>query len=153
MNLKTRFICCIALCSSLAACALNRNTAIKVTPLLKTTTSWDGKPIVYPKGQSEVTALIVEIAPEGQTGWHEHPVPAFGYIMEGELELTRNTGEVKILHPGDVLPESVGVLHNGRNIGEEPVKILVFYMGEVGSKLSIAHPEFTPQPASGLEKQ
>ena len=129
MNVKTQFIFFIALCCPFAASAVDENTALKVTPLLKTTTSWDGKPIVYPKGQSEVTALIVEIAPEGETGWHEHPVPAFGYIMEGELELRLATGEVKILHPGDVLPESVGVLHNGRNIGEEPVKILVFYHG------------------------
>lgn len=153
MNIKTQFICFMALCCPLAAFALDENPAVKVTSLLKTTTSWDGKPIVYPKGQGEVTALIVEIAPEGETGWHEHPVPAFGYILEGELELKLATGQVKILHSGDVVPESVDVLHNGRNIGEEPVKILAFFMGEVGSKLSIAHPEFTPQPLPDPEKE
>ncbi|MDP1969309.1 MAG: cupin domain-containing protein [Methylobacter sp.] len=152
MTVKIQFIFLMALCCPFTAFALDEDTALKVTPLLKTTTSWDGKPIVYPKGQSEVTALIVEIAPEGETGWHEHPVPALGYIMEGELELKLATGEVKILHSGDVLPESVGVLHNGRNIGEEPVKILVFYMGEVGTKLSVAHPEFTPQPSPDSKK-
>ncbi|MGZ4976209.1 MAG: cupin domain-containing protein [Methylobacter sp.] len=152
MNFKTQFIFLIALCCPLAASALDENAAIKVTPLLKTTASWDGKPIVYPKGQGEVTALIVEIAPEAETGWHEHPVPAFGYIMEGELELRLATGKVKILHPGDVISESVGVLHNGRNIGDEPVKILVFYMGEVGSKLSVAHPEFVPPPLPDSEE-
>lgn len=152
MNVKTQFIFFVTLCWPLAVSALNENTALKVTPLLKTTTSWDGKPIVYPKGQSEVTALIVEIAPEGETGWHEHPVPSLGYIMEGELELRLATGDVKILHPGDVLPESVGVLHNGRNLGEEPVKILVFYLGEVGSKLSVAPPEFAPPPLPDSEK-
>ncbi|MFZ2405572.1 MAG: cupin domain-containing protein [Methylobacter sp.] len=147
MNVKMQLLFFMALCCPLAGCALNENAAVKVTPLLKTTTSWDGKPIVYPKGQSEVTASIVEIAPKGETGWHEHPVPALGYIMEGELELRLATGAVKILHPGDVLPESVGVLHNGRNIGDEPVKILVFFIGEVGSPLSVAHPEFAPQPS------
>jgi quercetin dioxygenase-like cupin family protein len=152
MDIKLRLIYFIALCWPLTAFALDENTALKVTPLLKTTTSWDGKPIVYPKGQSEVTALIVEIAPEAETGWHEHPVPVFGYIMEGDLELRRATGEVKILHSGDVLPESVDVLHNGRNIGEDPVKILVFYMGEVGSKLSVAYPEYTPPPLPDQEK-
>jgi quercetin dioxygenase-like cupin family protein len=152
MHVKAQFMLFIALCCPLAASALDNN-ALKVTPLLKTTASWDGQPIIYPKGQSEVTALIVEIAPEGETGWHEHPVPVFGYIMEGELELRLATGEVRIVHPGEVLPESVGVLHNGRNIGEEPVKILVFYMGEVvGGKLSIAHPEFAPQPSPDSEK-
>lgn len=152
INFKNRLIGFIALCCPLAAFALDENPNLKITPLLKTTTSWDGKPIVYPKGQSEVTALIVEIAPEGETGWHEHPVPALGYIMEGELELKLATGQVKILHSGDVLPESVGVLHNGRNTGEEPVKILVFYMGEVGSKLSVAHPEFAPLPLPDSEQ-
>lgn len=152
MNFKSQLLGLIALCCPLAAFALDENPNIQITPLLKTTASWDGKPIVYPKGPGEVTAQIVEIAPEAETGWHEHPVPVFGYIMEGELELKRATGEVKILHPGDVLPESVNVLHNGRNIGDEPVKILVFYMGEVGSKLSIAHPEFTPPPLPDSEK-
>jgi quercetin dioxygenase-like cupin family protein len=152
MNVKAQFMLLTALCCPFKAFATDENPDLKVTPLLKTTTSWDGKPIVYPKGQSEVTTLIVEIAPEGETGWHEHPVPSFGYIMEGELELKLATGQVKILHSGDVLPESVGVLHNGRNIGEEPVKILVFYMGEVGSKLSVAHPEFAPVPLPDSEQ-
>jgi quercetin dioxygenase-like cupin family protein len=151
MMLKTQFIFLIALCCPLAASASDESTALKVTPLLKTTTSWDGKPIVYPKGPGEVTALIVEIEPKAETGWHEHPVPVFGYIMEGELELRLAAGKVKILHQGDAISESVGVLHNGRNIGDEPVKILVFYMGEVGSKLSIAHPEFAPQSVPDSE--
>jgi quercetin dioxygenase-like cupin family protein len=151
MNFKNQFIFLMALCCPLAASASDESTAPKVTTLLKTTTSWDGKPIVYPKGPGEVTALIVEIEPEAETGWHEHPVPVFGYIMEGELELRLAAGKVKILHPGDAISESVGVLHNGRNIGDEPVKILVFYMGEIGSKLSVAHPEFAPQSVSGSE--
>ena len=152
MNTKVRLLLFIALCSPFAASALDDKIALKVTQLLKTTTSWDGKQIVFPKGQGEVTTLIVEIAPEAETGWHEHPVPSFAYIMAGELKLTLVTGEIKFLHAGDVLPESVGVLHNGRNIGKEPVKILVFYMGEVGAKLSVAHPEFVAQPLSELPK-
>ncbi|HEY8218749.1 MAG TPA: cupin domain-containing protein [Methylobacter sp.] len=151
VNVKAQFTLFIALCYPFTAFAVDENAVLKVTPLLKTTTSWDGKPIIYPKGQSEVTALIVEIAPEGETGWHEHPAPAFGYIMEGELELKLATGEVKILHQGDVVPETVGVLHNGRNIGDEPVKILAFFMGEIGSKLSVAHPEFVPPPLPDKE--
>jgi len=144
MNIKTQFIFFMALCCPITASALDENPVLTITPLLKTTTSWDGKPIVYPKGQSEVTALIVEIAPGGETGWHEHPVPALGYILEGDLELKLAGGAVKVLHQGDVVPESVDVLHNGRNIGEEPLKILAFFIGAVDSKLSVAHPEFAP---------
>lgn len=37
-------------------------------PVLKTKTSWDGKDIEYPQGKAEVTGMIVEIAPGGETG-------------------------------------------------------------------------------------
>lgn len=126
------------------ASALDNSAAVTVTPLLKTTTSWDGKPIVYPQGQAEVTALIVEIKAGGQTGWHEHPVPSFAYVLEGTLEVTRGTGEVKLLHAGDTLAEVVSTLHTGRAVDGKSVKLLVLYTGAVDKKLTLAHPEFVP---------
>lgn len=124
--------------------ALDNSAAVKVTPLLKTSTSWDAKPITYPAGAAEVTALIVEIAAGGQTGWHEHQVPSFAYVMEGTLEVTRATGETKVLHVGDVLPEVVNTLHNGRALDGKAVKLLVLYTGSADKKLTVPHPEFTP---------
>ena len=53
MNTKVRLLLFIALCSPFAASALDDKIALKVTQLLKTTTSWDGKQIVFPKGQGE----------------------------------------------------------------------------------------------------
>ena len=43
--------------------ALEASDAVKVTPLMKTGTTWEGRQIVYPQGKAEVTALRVEIAP------------------------------------------------------------------------------------------
>ncbi len=114
--------------------------AVKITPLLKTTTSWDGRPIVYPKGQAEITGVIIEIAPGGQTGWHLHPVPCFGCIMEGELDVTLKDGRVKHMKAGEALAEVVNTLHNGRNTGKTPLKLLVFYAGAVGSSLTVKEP-------------
>ncbi|NRR30470.1 cupin domain-containing protein [Oxalobacteraceae bacterium] len=131
-----------------SASALDNSVSVKVTPLMKTTQSWDGKPLVYPQGQAEVTALIVEIAPGAQTGWHEHPVPSFAYVMEGTLEVTRGTGEVKVMHAGEVLPEVVSTLHNGRALEGKPVKLLVMYAGAANGKLTVAHPEFAPAAAA-----
>ena len=136
------------LCFTQSASALDNSVAVKVTPLLKTTTSWDGKPIVYPQGQAEITALIVEIAADQKTGWHEHPVPSFAYVIEGTLEVTRGSGEIKILHAGDVLPEVVSTLHNGRALEGKSVKLLVMYTGAVDKKLTVAHPEFAPSAAA-----
>jgi quercetin dioxygenase-like cupin family protein len=126
------------------ACALDNSASVKVTPLLKTSTSWDGKPLVYPAGQAEVTALIVEIAAGGQTGWHEHSVPSFAYVLEGTLEVTQGNGATCQLHAGDTLPEVVQTLHNGRALGGKPVKLFVLYTGTVTQPLTFAHPEFAP---------
>lgn len=127
---------------ALPAHALDTSSTIKVTPLLKTASSWDGQQIVYPEGQGEVTALVIELAANGETGWHEHPVPSFAYILEGDLEITRRDGSVKRLKPGDALAEVVNTYHNGRALNGKPVKLVVFYTGSVGKTLTVAHPEF-----------
>src|SRR5512139_228449 len=119
------------------AAALGAENGVKVTPLAKETASWDGKPIVYPQGKPEMTALLVEIAPGAQTGWHHHVVPNFAYMLEGTLELTLDDGRVKLLRAGDELPEVVNRPHNGRNVGSSPAKLIVFYAGVVGTPLSV----------------
>lgn len=127
---------------AIPAQALDATATIKVTPLLKTTSSWDGQQIKYPEGQGEVTSLVIELAANGETGWHEHPVPSFAYILEGDLEITRRDGSVKVLKPGDALAEVVNTYHNGRALNGKPVKLVVFYTSVVGKALTIAHPEF-----------
>ncbi len=118
------------------AYSLEESTSIKASTILKTETSWDGRTIEYPTGKAEITGMLVEIAPGGETGWHLHPVPSFGMILEGELEVQLKTGEVKLLKSGEALAEVVNTLHNGRNVGSVPVKLVVFYAGSVGQKLS-----------------
>jgi quercetin dioxygenase-like cupin family protein len=127
--------------------AIDENPAVKVTQLLKTTSSWDGKQIVYPEGQAEVTALLVEIAPGESTGWHQHPVPSFAFLLEGTLEITLTDGRAKRMEPGDALPEVTDTMHMGRALSKTPVKIVVFYAGSAGKALTINQPseQKTPQ--------
>lgn len=129
-------IAAIFLTPSLPALALETNNAVKVTPLLKSQTSWDGKPLQYPKGTAQITGLTVEIAPGGETGWHVHPVPSFGVLLEGELEVTLKTGERKTIKAGEALAEVVNTVHNGRNLGKTPVKLIVFYAGSTDLNLT-----------------
>jgi quercetin dioxygenase-like cupin family protein len=119
------------------ALSLERSTSVKVETVLKTETSWDGKPIQYPAGMAEVTGMVIEIAPGAETGWHLHPVPSFGMILEGELEVKLKSGAVKQLKSGEALAEVVNTLHNGRNVGSAPVKLVVFYAGAKGQKLTV----------------
>ena len=122
------------------ASALDKTAAVKVTPLLKSTTSWDGQQIAYPEGQAEVTALLVEIAPGETTGWHYHPVPSFAFVLEGVLEITLPDGRVKRLEAGEALAEVTNTRHIGRAVSPRPVKLVVFYAGVVGKALTINEP-------------
>lgn len=120
----------------LPAQAIEQTKAVKVTPMLKTQTSWDGQPLQYPAGQAEVTGMLIEIAPGGETGWHLHPVPSFGMVLEGELEVSLKDGRRNRLKAGDALAEVVNTAHNGRNVGTVPVRLAVFYAGSKGQPLA-----------------
>jgi len=137
--LKTLFAV-VSLCLPLAALALDQSASVKVIPLLKTSDSWNGAPIVYPEGKAEITALWVEIAPGGETGWHRHAVPSFALLVEGTLEVTLKDGRCKRLQAGEALAEVIDTVHNGRNVGDTPVKLVVFYAGVVGQALTSKAP-------------
>lgn len=117
--------------------ALEPSASVKASTVLKTETSWDGKPIEYPSGKAEVTGMVIEILPGGETGWHYHTVPSFALVLEGELEVHLKSGEVKRLQAGDALAEVVNTVHIGRNTGSVPAKLVVFYAGVVGQKLTV----------------
>ncbi|MEO6423026.1 MAG: cupin domain-containing protein [Candidatus Nitrotoga sp.] len=120
------------------AFAIETSSAVKASIILKTDTSWDGKTIIYPEGKPEITGMIIEIAPGGETGWHLHPVSSFGLVLEGELEVQLKNGALKRLKAGEALAEVINTFHNGRNPGSTPVKLVVFYTGVVGQKLTIS---------------
>ena len=134
------FVLAVLLFSPIVALAVEQNSAVKVTSLLKTTSGWDGKQIVYPDGQAEMTALLVEIAPGESTGWHQHPVPSFGFLLEGTLEITLTDGRVKRMEAGEALSEVTDTMHIGRAVSKTPVKIVVFYAGAIGKALTFNHP-------------
>ena len=136
-NLRILFALALSFVYLPLAFALEPSASVKVSTVLKTSTSWDGKPLVYPTGKAEITGMVIEIPPGGETGWHLHPVPSFGLILEGELEVKLKDGAVKRLKSGEALAEVVNTLHNGRNVGTVPVKLIVFYAGSVGGKLTL----------------
>ena len=131
----------VFLAPALTVLGLDKSAAITITRLLKTTESWDHKPIVYPNGTPEITGSVVEIAPGGETGWHQHSAPSFAMVLEGTLEVSLKNGEVKRLQAGEALAEVVHTLHNGRNVGHSTVKLVVFYVGKVGQILTVKQAE------------
>jgi len=137
MKTFASFVASLAIFAAQPAFALDQSSTVKVSKLMQTSSSWNGAALAYPGGQAEVTALLIEIAPGGETGWHQHPVPSFGYILEGELDVSLIDGSVKHLVAGQALAEVVNTLHNGRNVGKGPLKLVVFYAGAAGSTLTL----------------
>lgn len=109
--------------------------AVASTVALKTTKTAAGQPIAYPTGgPGEVTATTVTIAPGAETGWHTHHVPVYAWVVAGTLAVEYAGAPPVTLKAGEPLVEAVGIPHNGRNAGKEPVKLLVFYTGIEGKE-------------------
>lgn len=127
----------LTLCTaSFALAAAEAVPPVTVKQLMKTTKSWDGAPLHYPQGEAEVTAVEITIAPGAELGWHSHPAPAFGLILEGDWQVMLKDGTTKTFHAGDPISEVVDTLHNGRNLGTTPARLLAFFAGTVGQKLT-----------------
>lgn len=122
---------CFALCFLLAA-ALSASTQEKmvVTTLLKTRTTAGGQKIVFPTGDTEVTAFIVDLPAGIDTGWHEHPYPRYGYIMSGAVTVENDAGERDTYRAGSFVVEQVGIFHHGTTT--EPTRLLVIDQNAAG---------------------
>ena len=111
---------------------------IKVEKLARSSSSWDGGILPdYPSGLPEITILKITIPPHTTLPWHKHPVINAGYMLKGKLTVI--TDEHKTLHlkAGDTIVEVVNRWHYGRNDGDKPVEIVVFYAGVKGLPTAI----------------
>jgi quercetin dioxygenase-like cupin family protein len=123
----------------------NYRPEIRVTSLLRTSMTTCGQPIAYPQvAQPEVTALLVEIPPGAETGWHLHPVPCYAYILSGSLSVEMAGGKTFVFNAGQALAEIVNTLHNGKNTGTEPVKLVLFVTGEKDVPFTVRSEKINP---------
>ena len=129
MKKITLYLFCSLLFLSLPSFAIENTNNIKVTKLIETDTSWEKTKIIYPNGDSKITALLVEMQPQAKMQMHYHEVPSFGYILEGTIRVQSESGDVKTFSKGDVVIEMVNKRHSGLNPGETVTKFIVFYMG------------------------
>lgn len=114
---------------------------VTVMPLLKTATNSAGLPLQYLQtDHPEVTALLVQIPPGQETGWHVHPVPGYAYILNGSLELQLEGGKTVRYEEGQALAEVVNVRHNGRNVGEDTASLVVFFTGSAQQPFTVKTP-------------
>lgn len=109
----------------------------KVTPVFKSGVNARNKPIEYPTGKAEITAGIGDFEPGGTNGLHQHPVPAFVYVLEGTLTLTGEDGTTRTFGPGQAFVEDVKFWHEAANRGDRPAKIFFLFVGQEGTPVTI----------------
>jgi len=123
----------LALALLLASSTVVAETASGTRTVLSAGTTVTNEPIRYPTGApARINAVEITLAPGQQTGWHTHPVPLFGYILEGELTVDYGPLGKRTFRQGDALVEAMNEAHNGRNTGQGPLKILAVFMGAEG---------------------
>ena len=131
--LKAAALACLAAILIFPANGLSDGPKLTVETLLKTGTTNLGQPLTYPSaGPAEVTAVVVTLEPGQETGRHRHAVPLYGQVLSGQLTVEYDERDSKTYAAGEAFMEAVDTWHNGRNDGEETVRVLAIFMGAKG---------------------
>ncbi|MHB8090091.1 MAG: cupin domain-containing protein [Syntrophales bacterium] len=130
--MKIRISLCLffILCMSSLVSAAEYIGNVQARVVLKTKNTSNGQPIAYLKMDNpEVTVMTVELPPGAETGWHTHPVPVYAYVLSGSLTIELEDKKISLFQEGDAIIEVVNTRHCGKNTGDVPVKLIVFYTG------------------------
>ena len=85
----------------------------------------------------EVIMYRAELVPGGVAGRHTHPGPELAYVMEGTLIFEVDGQPPVTLKAGESVHVPAKQIHNAKNGSTtEPVKVLVFMVGEKGQPLA-----------------
>ena len=122
----------------------NSEHQVQRTELIRTSQSWDGVELPdYLQGRPELVAIKYEIPAGEKLSWHHHPVMNHGILVQGELTIIDEHGNVKVVHEGEAVVEMVNTIHHGENRGTKPVILYMFYLSQEGLPLSVQHSEIS----------
>lgn len=89
----------------------------------------------------EALVYVAEFTPGAASGRHFHPGPEVGYVLQGTLVLEPDGHAPLTLRTGESFHNPSRHVHNARNASaSEPVKVLVFLIGEKGQPLATPVP-------------
>jgi quercetin dioxygenase-like cupin family protein len=86
-----------------------------------------GQPLALPPSPWEAVISTSVLPAGGGLPMHKHPWPRYAFVESGRLEVRYEaTGLVRTFGPGDAVVEAVDQWHEGRVVGDEPVRLVVF---------------------------
>lgn len=84
----------------------------------------------------EVVMASVEIAPGANAGSHRHPGAEIGYVLEGSVVFDHAGRPAVTKKAGEFFQNDVAAVHDAKNAGKAPAKILAIYIVEKGKPLA-----------------
>jgi len=105
----------------------------RATPVLQTTTSTMGQPLVFPSLRPQVTVALIELAPGGEAGRHIHPVPFVIHVLEGTVTLVTEGHPTRTFNAGQAFAAPVNHWHDVLNRSAAPVRLLAVVIGQEGT--------------------
>lgn len=99
----------------------------KLTPLHREAVS--GMP---QQAEQEVRVLFATLLPGDVTPRHSHRHPVTVFMTEGVFTLELDGREPVAVKPGEVFVEPAGIPMTGRNTGDVPARMALFYVCEPG---------------------
>jgi quercetin dioxygenase-like cupin family protein len=109
--------------------AQDKAAAFKRTPLQKHDLTAHGR---------EGVQVLAEFAPGAAAGKHTHPGEEMGYILEGTLQLEIEGKPPVTLKAGQAFFVPANTVHDGKNVGKGPLKVLATYIVEKGKPVASA---------------
>ena len=80
--------------------------------------------------EQEIRVLLATLLPGDVTPYHSHRHPVTVYMLEGAFTLALDDRAPVEIRAGDVFIEPAGVAMTGRNKGEKPARMALFYVCE-----------------------
>jgi len=84
----------------------------------------------------DAVQAIAEFAPGVSAGRHTHPGEELSYVMEGTLILEIDGRPPVTLKAGDSFFVPAGLVHDGKNVGNGPLKVFATYIVERGKPVA-----------------
>ncbi len=102
--------------------------------------------VIRGRGTTDVVVREITVQPGGSTGWHYHDGQLIAVVKQGTLTRTMDDCSVEVTPAGGsfVEPRGRNHVHIGRNLGTEPVILMVTYVLPEGKPLS----QDAPKPAN-----
>jgi quercetin dioxygenase-like cupin family protein len=112
----------------LSSLAVAQNTGIKREMVQRADISVPGH---------EAVVARVEVLPGVAAGRHSHPGEEISYVLEGEGELLIDGQPARKLKAGDAFVVPAGKIHDAKNTGSGPFKLVGVYVVEKGKPLAM----------------